>query len=105
LTNSSRKFELVLVVAEYISAPRLLVKRRQRRVAEMVARSAAIVSDLFPIDVIVDCTQDEYAKGRSKTIIAFHGRATQIDSLLFLPILGDEAPDDTSIADTYPCKL
>lgn len=88
----------------------LLVKRRQRKVAEVAARSSAIVSDLFPKEVQTRLyeAQDGSTKDKSRKSkhITWAASASPQDrgSISLDSDGSDERNADPSIADVYPCK-
>jgi hypothetical protein len=88
----------------------LLVKRRQRKVAKIAARSSAIVSDLFPKELQSRLyeSQDESAQYQSKKgkHVTWTTTTTQDRGSSSLESLAgsDERHDGQSIADVYSCK-
>ena len=87
----------------------LLVKRRQRKVADMAARSSAILSDLFPKEVHnrLYKAQDEYSKDKSKNNsnrVSWAIATNRESSLSSDSMVADDTVDDSSITDIYPCK-
>jgi hypothetical protein len=87
----------------------LLVKRRQRKVADVAARSFAILSDVFPKEVHKRLykAQDEYSKDITKNNanrVSWAIATNRESSLSSDSVVADDTVDDSAIADIYPCK-
>jgi hypothetical protein len=88
----------------------LLVKRRQRKVADIAAKSSAIVSDLFPKEVhnrlyeakLVATKENSRKIGRISSAVA--SLQKEKNSLSSHSMAAECSLDGTSIADVYPCK-